>query len=95
MDKKEAEILLNESRDKLDKIDSKIIDLIVERTSLAGDIANSKKALNKDLFDPERENIIRDKICKLIEDKNINKDYVLNIFDILFTMSKDEQNKYL
>ena len=95
MDKVEAEELLNKSREKLDIIDEKLIDLIVERTSLAGDIANSKKVLNKDLFDPERESIIHDRISKLIEDKDINKESVFEIFNILFTMSKEEQKKYL
>jgi chorismate mutase len=95
MDKIEAEKLLNDSREKLDIIDEKLINLIIERTSLAGDIACSKKVLNKDLTDPQRESIIHDKISKLIEDKNINNDYVFEIFNILFKMSKEEQKKYL
>ncbi|MBO7719725.1 MAG: chorismate mutase [Methanosphaera sp.] len=95
MDKIEAENLLNKSREKLDIIDEKLINLIMERTSLAGDIANSKKVLNKDLLDPERESIIHERISKLIEDKDINKEHVFEIFNILFTMSKEEQKKYL
>ena len=95
MNKIEAEKLLNESREKLDVIDEKLINLILERTSLAGDIASSKKVLNKDLTDPKRENIIHDRISKLIEDKDINEEYVFEIFNILFKMSKEEQKKYL
>ncbi|MDO5825734.1 MAG: chorismate mutase [Methanosphaera sp.] len=95
MDKIEAENLLNKSREKLDIIDEKLISLIIERTSLAGDIANSKKVLKKDLSDPERENIIHERISKLIEDKDVNKECVFEIFNILFAMSKEEQKKYL
>jgi chorismate mutase len=95
MDESEANILLNESRAKLDDIDRQLIELIVERTSIAKDIALSKKALNKDLFDSKRENIIKDRICKQIEDEDINQECVLDIFEILFTMSKKEQEKYL
>ncbi|AWX32788.1 chorismate mutase [Methanosphaera sp. BMS] len=95
MDKIEAENLLNNSREKLDIIDEKMVNLIVERTSLAGDIASSKKVLNKDLSDPERESIIHERISKLIENKDINKEHVFEIFNILFAMSKEEQKKYL
>lgn len=95
MDKIEAENLLNKSREKLDIIDEKLISLIIERTSLAGDIANSKKVLKKDLSDPERENIIHERISRLIEDKDVNKECVFEIFNILFAMSKEEQKKYL
>ncbi len=95
MDKIEAENLLNNSREKLDIIDEKLVNLIVERTSLAGDIASSKKVLNKDLSDPERENIIHERISKLIENKDIDKEHVFEIFNILFAMSKEEQKKYL
>ena len=95
MDKIEAENLLNNSREKLDIIDEKLVNLTVERTSLAGDIASSKKVLNKDLSDPERESIIHERISKLIENKDIDKEHVFEIFNILFAMSKEEQKKYL
>ena len=54
MDVEEAKTLLNKSRDKIDVLNEQIIDLIIERTSLAHDIAISKKALNKDLLDTAR-----------------------------------------
>lgn len=95
MDESEANELLNKSRNRLDDIDKQIVDLIVERTDIAKDIATAKVALNKDLLDSKREQIIREKICKLVEDADINQDKVLEIFDILFTLSKDEQKKYL
>ncbi len=95
MDKKEAEILLNKSRDRIDVLDKQILDLIIERTSLAYDIASSKKALNKALFDSAREEIIHERLNNLIADVEINKEIVLEIFDLLATLSKEEQNKYL
>lgn len=95
MDEIEANELLNKSRVKLDQIDRQLINLIIERTSIAKDIALSKKALNKDLLDAKREDIIKNKICKQIENENINQEHTLNIFDILFAMSKEEQEKYL
>lgn len=95
MDKTEAEKLLNDSRNKIDEIDNKILDLILERTSLAKDIITSKQALNKELFDASRENIIHNKVRNAVADKEINTEKVVEIFALLAEISKEEQKKYL
>lgn len=95
MDKFEAEKLLNDSRKKIDEFDDQIINLILERTSLAKDIITAKKILNKDLFDSSREEVIHNKIRNAMADKEINTEKVLEIFDLLADISKEEQKKYL
>ncbi|RAP52564.1 MAG: hypothetical protein BZ138_02675 [Methanosphaera sp. rholeuAM270] len=95
MNELEAETLLNQSRDKIDEIDDKILELILERTSLSEDIITSKKVLNKDLFDPSREKIIQNKIRGALTGKQINADKVIQIFDLLASISKEEQEKFL
>lgn len=95
MDTEEAKNLLEESRDKIDVLNEQIIDLIIERTSLAYNIAISKKALNKDLLDTQREDIIHEKINNLLIGKDVDKEKIIEIFDILVKMSKEEQKKYL
>lgn len=95
MDKYEAEKLLNDSRKKIDEFDNQILNLILERTSLAKDIITAKKALNKNLFDSSREEVIHNKIRNAVADKEINTEKVLEIFDLLASISKEEQKKYL
>ncbi len=95
MDKFEAEKLLNDSRKKIDDFDDQIINLILERTALAKDIITAKKVLNKDLLDSSREEVIHNKIRKAVADKQINTEKVLEIFDLLASISKEEQEKYL
>lgn len=95
MDKFEAKKLLNDSRKKIDEFDDQIINLILERTSLAKDIITAKKILNKDLFDSSREEVIHNKIRNAVADKEINTEKVLEIFDLLADISKEEQKKYL
>ena len=95
MDKFEAEKLLNDSRKKIDEFDDQIINLILERTSLAKDIITAKKILNKDLFDSSREEAIHNKIRNAVADKEINTEKVLEIFDLLADISKEEQKKYM
>ena len=95
MDKFEAEKLLNDSRKKIDEFDDQIINLILERTSLAKDIITAKKILNKDLFDSSREEVIHNKIRNAVADKEINTEKVLEIFDLLADISKKKKKKYL
>ena len=95
MNKTEAEKTLNDSRKKIDEIDEQIVNLILSRTALAQDIISSKKALGMDLFDASREDIIHKKIKSMVEKENVNTDKVLQIFDLLASISKEEQKKYL
>lgn len=95
MDKFEAEKLLNDSRKKIDEFDDQILNLILERTALSKDIITAKKALNKDIFDSSREEIIHNKIRNALANKEIDAEKILEIFDLLASLSKEEQKKYL
>jgi len=93
VNKQEALNLLESSRDKIDRIDDQIIDLIAERTSLAVLIGTAKKVLNKDIKNTEREDYIQQKIKKLAKQKNIDENSLLEIMDILMELNKSEQEK--
>lgn len=95
MNEDKANKLLSDSREKIDEIDNKILDLILERTSLAEDIIAAKKALNKDLFDSSREDIIHEKVKNAVANEQINSNKVVQVFDLLASISKEEQEKYL
>lgn len=96
----DANNLLNKARMRIEEIDSEIIDLINERTSLAKDILDSKMFLNMDIYDESREKFIHDKVLKLAIDKNINNnshmiDGVIKIINTLIFLSKEEQKEFL
>lgn len=95
MNEDEAQELLATSRDKIDRIDEEIIDLILERTSLAKDIGTAKKVLNTDIENTEREDYIQEKIKKLAEKNNIDENSLLKIIDILMKLNKQEQEKVM
>ena len=95
MNKEEALKLLESSRDKIDQIDDEIIDLILERTSLAQDIGNAKKVLEADIKNTQREDYIQDKIKKVAKQNNIDENSLLKIMDILMHLNKFEQEKIL
>jgi 3-deoxy-7-phosphoheptulonate synthase len=72
-------MFLEERRKLVDKIDRKIIELIIERNKLTEEIIEYKKNNNLDIIDVERENEIinklKDKYCEKIKIEQIEKIY--------------------
>ena len=93
--KKEAEDLLEKSRNRIDEIDNELIDLISQRTSLAKDIVLAKDFLGIPIYDGSREEEKKKKIRRLSEEKGLDADIIDQIIDMLTTLSKTEQNKIL
>ena len=93
--KKEAEILLNESRKRIDEIDNSLFDLISERTSLAEDIALSKDYLGMPIFDKSREDAIHQKIKRMAMENDLDEDIIDQIIDMLTVLSKNKQEEIL
>ena len=93
--KEEAEILLKESRKRIDEIDNELFDLISQRTHLAKNIALSKEYLGMPIYDKKREEIVHEKIAKLSEEKDLDVDIIDQIVNMLTILSKNEQNEIL
>lgn len=91
----EAYKLLEDSREEIDKIDNKLIDLIYQRTSLAKGIVYAKQYLDMDIYDKDREKSIHDKINKIASQKNIDEDILNQIMNMLTILSKNEQKEIL
>ena len=93
--KKEAELLLNESRERIDEIDNELFDLISQRTSLAKDIALCKEYIGMPIYDKSREEAIHEKIEKFSEENGLDVDIVNQIVDMLTILNKNEQKEIL
>ncbi|WP_303294860.1 chorismate mutase [Methanobrevibacter woesei] len=91
----DARYLLEHSRQLIDDIDNELVDLISRRTSLAKDIVSAKVYLGMEIYDKNREKSIHDKVDKLAIEKNIDKDILNQIIDMLAILSKNEQRKIL
>ena len=91
----EAEILLEESRKRIDEIDNQLFDLISERTSLAKDIALSKDYLGMPIYDKGREEVIHQKIRRMAKENNLDEDIIDQIIDMLTILSKNKQKEIL
>jgi chorismate mutase len=92
---KEARILLEKSRVRIDEIDNELCDLISERTSLAKDIVFSKQYLGMPIYDENREKAVHEKIEKLAREKDLDVDIIDQIVNMLTILSKNEQKEIL
>jgi len=95
MDRVEALRRLEDSRRQIDKLDHEIIELIAQRTFLAGEIVQAKKVLGMDIEDKEREKNIQEKIREIAREKKIDPTSLSQIMKILTSLSKKEQKKLL
>ncbi|NPA62044.1 MAG: chorismate mutase [Methanococci archaeon] len=86
---------LNEIRKKIDEIDSKILELIAKRNSLAKDVAEIKSKMGIPINDEEREKYIYDRIRKLCREHNVDENIGVQIFKILIEHNKHLQKQYL
>ncbi len=83
---------MKEIRKKIDKIDSKINELLDERAHLVKEIAIEKKIKNEPIYDPLREKKIIEKISKK---KGFPLKSKINIFKEIFAGSSEIQKKII
>lgn len=82
--------MLQEERNKIDKIDKQIVKLFEERMETASKIAKVKKENNMEIFDSSRENLVIEKVKSYLENKELEK-YLENFYLDLMGVSKDYQ----
>jgi len=95
MDRVEALRRLEDSRRQIDMLDHEIIELIAQRTFLAGEIFQAKMVLDMEIEDKEREEYIQKKIREIAREKKIDPTSLSQIMKILTSLSKKEQKKIL
>ncbi len=85
---------LNESREKIDKIDKEIASLFEERMKVATDVAAYKRSTGKKVFDPKRE---EEKIeaLRALTDNEFNKMGIEDLFRQVMSISRKYQYQVL
>ena len=81
---------LNSLRNKIDKIDNEIIDLLNDRFDIVKEIGEYKKENNIPVEDKTREEIILQILDTKLSDSPYKKE-IKNIYKELFTQSKNKQ----
>lgn len=84
-------IALEDSRKKIDEIDSQLMKLFEERMNTVVDIALYKKVYGMEIFQSDREKLVIEKNLEKIENKNLN-DYAEQFLMDLMKISKKYQS---
>ena len=82
--------MLQEERNKIDKIDKQIVKLLEERMEVVAEIAKIKKENNMEIFNSSREKIVIEKVKSYLENENL-EEYLEKVYLNLMDISKDYQ----
>jgi len=84
---------LEELRDRIDKIDDRIVKLIADRIKAAQEIGGEKKKRGRQINDREREKEVREHIKSLARGENISEEAIESIYREIVTTCKRTQGK--
>ena len=83
---------IKDFREKIDRLDDQLIDIIVERLSLTLDIGEIKKEINLNITDNNREQEIINRMTQRLKGR-LNPKEIEKIFNLIFQISKKLQKK--
>ena len=84
---------LREVRAKIEKLDNHILNLIEQRTALARDVLEAKKAEGKAINDVEQNKIVLDRVANAATERGLDGEEVKRIFEILIKMNIERQHE--
>lgn len=90
---KKKKMNLEQLRNKINRLDEEIIELLIKRKKLIGEIGKIKKLLNKPIIDEEREQEIMERLKNLAKEKGLDENLVCPIYEIIIKNSRSEQEK--
>ena len=85
---------LSEIRDRIDKIDSSLVELLEERMKIVEDVARYKKENNMKIFDSKREEEVIQKNTDRVKNNELKK-YIEKILNDIMSVSKEYQESKL
>ncbi len=84
---------LREVRARIEKLDNQILNLIEQRTALARDVLEAKKAEGKPINDVEQNKIVLDRVANAATECGLDAEEVKRIFEILIKMNIERQHE--
>jgi chorismate mutase len=84
---------LKEIRAKIEKLDTHILNLIEQRTALARDVLEAKKAEGKPINDVEQNKVVLDRVANAATERGLDGEEVKRIFEILIKMNIERQHE--
>lgn len=84
---------LKEVREKIQKIDDQIIELIAKRIELAEDVLEKKKKEGMDIDDEEQREVVLNRMVEAATEHNLDAGAVKQIYEILIEMNIERQRE--
>lgn len=84
---------LKQIRVKIEKIDTHILNLIDQRTALAKDVLDAKKAEGMPINDVEQNKVVLERVANLATERGLDGEEVKRIFEILIKMNIERQHE--
>ncbi len=84
---------LKEIRAKIEKLDTHILNLIEQRTALARDVLEAKKAAGMQINDVEQNKVVLDRVANAATERGLDGEEVKRIFEILIKMNIERQHE--
>jgi len=84
---------LKEVREKIQKIDDQIIELIAQRINLADDVLEEKKKKGIGIDDEEQKEIVLNRMVEAATEHNLDAGAVKQIYEILIEMNIERQRE--
>ena len=83
-----VDLLLKNERSTIDRLDAIIVHALIERFSVTKRIGLLKAENNIETYDSEREKTQIKTLEKLIEDSDLDKEFIVNLMKLITTESK-------
>lgn len=84
---------LREVREKIEKIDVQILNLIEKRTGLAKDVLDAKRAAEMPINDVDQNKMVLERAANSATERGLDGESVKRIFEILINMNIERQHE--
>ncbi len=84
---------LKEVRARIEKLDNRILELIAERTGLARDVLEAKRAAKVPINDVDQNKVVLERVANVATERGLDGEDVKKIFEILIRMNIDRQHE--
>ena len=88
-----VDLLLKNERSTIDRLDAIIINALIERFSVTKRIGLIKAEHNIETYDRNRENMQLKALEKLIEDSDVDREFIVKLMELITTESKKKHEQ--
>ena len=88
-----VDLLLKNERSTIDRLDTTMVNILIERFSVTKRIGLIKAEHNIEPHDGKREKTQLNKLEKLIEDSDLDKTFIINLMKFITTESKKKHEQ--